>query len=388
MQRPVSLRPLSFPLTRSLPVSLLLLGFFVSPAQAQPPTATAFVSGPMSPDATGGLWVTVAVGADAPGDATVTVDPLGVGRNTFVRRLVKIAYSGHGLDPCPSNRQCFSDDFTLDSRLPPGQYQVPVTVTDSKGRQTKVVVPFQTTAGSDTDHDGLPDAWEEEYGLSPYSALGDDGPAGDPDADGVSNLDEYKAGTNPRDKYVRFFAEGSSGASQPLNACVYVMPLQVSDNAYAYLPVHVTYIGDNGRHAVSNAKISNWGGGFCPMGGVSTNTVADRVVEIRVESTVALAVERDIDSGITHGEFVPRTTCQRQPRRPGALAHLDVCRWPHGRRHGHVPAALQPDERARQRRCRLRARAVIRDRAYIPRPATWRSHYDLGESGSTRRAWP
>ncbi len=295
MQRPVSLRPLSFPLSRSIPVSLLLLGFFAPVVQAQPPTATAFVGGP---DGLGGLWVTVAVGADAPGDATVTVDPLGVGRNTFVRQLVKIAYTGHDLEPCPSNRQCFSDDFYLDSRLPAGQYSVPVTVTDSKGRQTKLVVPFQTAAGRDSDHDGLPDAWEEEYGLNEYSADGDDGPAGDPDGDGVSNLDEYKAGTNPRDKYVRFFAEGSSGALQPLSTCVSVMPLHPSDTSFIYVPVHVTYIGDNGRKAVSSGKVSNWGGGFCPM---DSHTVADRVVEIRVESTVELAVEREINSGITQG---------------------------------------------------------------------------------------
>ncbi len=293
MQRPVSLRPLSFPLSRSTSLSLFLLGLFVPVVYAQAPTATASISGPIAPGYTPGLWVTVAVGADAPGDATVTVDPLGVGQNTFVRRLSKSGYTGHDLDLCPSNRQCFVDDFKLDSRLPPGSYQVPVTVTDSKGRQAKLIVPFQTTAGNDYDHDGLPDAWEEEYGLSPYSADGDDGPSGDPDGDGVSNLDEYKAGTNPRDKYVRFFAEGSSGALQPLNACVYVMPM---DASVSYVPVHVTYVGDNGRHAVSNAKVSNWGGGFCPM---NFYTVADRVVEIRVESTVPLAVERDITSGVT-----------------------------------------------------------------------------------------
>lgn len=51
---------------------------------------------------------------------------------------------------------------------------------------------------ADPDGDGLPSAWETAHGLNPNSAAGNDGAAGDPDADGSSNLQEFQRGTDPR----------------------------------------------------------------------------------------------------------------------------------------------------------------------------------------------
>jgi len=47
----------------------------------------------------------------------------------------------------------------------------------------------------DTDADGMPDAWEWRYGLNPYS---DADATQDPDGDKITNVNEYKAGTNPK----------------------------------------------------------------------------------------------------------------------------------------------------------------------------------------------
>lgn len=58
----------------------------------------------------------------------------------------------------------------------------------------------------DTDGDGMPDAWESMMGLDPSV----DDAAGDPDADGITNLQEAQAGTHPRGFYRQYFAEGAS----------------------------------------------------------------------------------------------------------------------------------------------------------------------------------
>ena len=63
---------------------------------------------------------------------------------------------------------------------------------------------------ADDDDDGLPDDWESRFGLSPGSGSGSNGPNGDPDGDGLTNVQELEGGTHPRGFETRYLAEGAA----------------------------------------------------------------------------------------------------------------------------------------------------------------------------------
>jgi len=66
------------------------------------------------------------------------------------------------------------------------------------GEPLSTLIPAPT----DSDGDGLPNAWEERYGLDPDDDGSTDinnGPDGDPDSDNLTNLEEFNINTLPND---------------------------------------------------------------------------------------------------------------------------------------------------------------------------------------------
>ncbi len=58
-----------------------------------------------------------------------------------------------------------------------------------------ITMDGRNAQSDDNDNDGLPDAWERRWWGEPWAQTD----AGDPDGDGVSNLDEFREDTNPTD---------------------------------------------------------------------------------------------------------------------------------------------------------------------------------------------
>ncbi|UCH90082.1 MAG: PKD domain-containing protein [Thermoplasmata archaeon] len=76
-----------------------------------------------------------------------------------------------------------------------GDYQVEIDVLDGEFKVTgSFLVKVLDLISDDSDGDGMPDSWEELYGLDPY----DPGDAGiDNDKDFLTNLQEFRIGTDP-----------------------------------------------------------------------------------------------------------------------------------------------------------------------------------------------
>jgi hypothetical protein len=144
------------------------------------------------------------------------------------------------------------DAATIVAVAPPhARAAVDVVVRNADGRWAVVTKGFtylDDDPTADTDADGLPDLWERTYGLDPGDATGVNGAAGDADADGTSNLDEWRLATHPRGLFKRYFAEGISSAfftttfalmNPAEEAAVTVLSFAKSNGTRATLPLTV-----------------------------------------------------------------------------------------------------------------------------------------------------
>jgi hypothetical protein len=81
------------------------------------------------------------------------------------------------------------DSLIVTNASAASQGQYTVAVTNSAGSVTSAPAALML----DSDHDGLPDSWE----IANFGNLTSQTSEGDPDHDGISNLDEFLDGTNP-----------------------------------------------------------------------------------------------------------------------------------------------------------------------------------------------
>ncbi|MCK5904958.1 MAG: carboxypeptidase regulatory-like domain-containing protein, partial [Gammaproteobacteria bacterium] len=114
-----------------------------------------------------------------------------------------LSINGHDYNLSPSSSNGSYKTYTLaveKSFYTEGSNNLKVTSDVSKGDYddfefSNIVLTLSGTGIIDTDKDGMPDDWEKQHSLDPN----DSGDAiKDFDGDGISNLDEYKQGTDPK----------------------------------------------------------------------------------------------------------------------------------------------------------------------------------------------
>jgi hypothetical protein len=134
--------------------------------------------------------------------------------------------------------------------LAPGLYFVYGVITDNAGNSQSrastgpVRVPsLEPGLRTDSNSNGLPDWWENRFAVS--------NPAGDDDGDGVSNVAEYQAGTNPLTANVWNLSEGATG--------FFTQRLALANPDASPAEVSITYLRSSGAPIVRSYSLLPYG---------------------------------------------------------------------------------------------------------------------------------
>jgi hypothetical protein len=119
---------------------------------------------------------------------------------------------------------------------------------------------------TDDDNDGLPDAWENQYGLDP---LNKDDARQDLDGDGIENSVEHDNGTDPTLLDSDGDGYNDSIDAFPLNDALWQAPGGNDDGEIAGEIADESIVIDDGGHGTSSAGSWNVSGGADPYGSQS-----------------------------------------------------------------------------------------------------------------------
>jgi hypothetical protein len=171
----------------------------------------------------------------------LNLTPLGGGAAT------ELSNAGGALcDQAGGNDRTFTACLQLSPAIQAGPIVLTGVVSDAQGRSSQLSFNTSVTPGTDSDSDGLLDAFEGTFGLDMNSGVGDNGPDGDPDRDGRTNLEEQAAGTHPRGFFTRYLAEGATngffqtriglfdvGSAQGANTLIRIQPEGQAERSFS-----------------------------------------------------------------------------------------------------------------------------------------------------------